>query len=65
VEEDVSWGDGLRIQVHRVHGGHVVTFRHYDRKTDRNNDQHYIINADSDFNQELGKLITMESMRHN
>lgn len=62
-DEDRPWGDGLRINVKRVRGGSVVTFFHYDHKTDRNDDRHYIITDDADFNDELGKLITMESMR--
>ena len=62
-DEDRPWGDGLRINVKRISGGSVVTFFRYDHKTDRNDDRHYIIHEDSDFNSELGKLITMESMR--
>ena len=44
-------------------GGRVVTFRHYDRKTDRNNNRIYVIPDDLDFERELGKMITLESMR--
>jgi hypothetical protein len=62
-DEERPWGDGLRINVKRVRGGSVVTFFHYDHKTDRSDDRHYIITEDADFNDELGKLITMESMR--
>lgn len=61
--EDRPWGDGLRINAKRVNGGSVVTFFRYDHKTDRNDDRHYIITDDADFNAELAKLITMESMR--
>ena len=60
---DESWGDGLRIHVKKVIGGFVVSFRYYDSKTDRHNDRHYLITDDQDFNAELGKTITMESMR--
>ena len=62
-DEDRPWGDGLRLNVKRVSGGSVVTFFRYDHKTDRNDDRHYIITDDADFNSELAKLITMESMR--
>lgn len=62
-DEDRPWGDGLRLNVKRVSGGSVVTFFRYDHKTDRNDDHHYIIVDDADFNAELAKLITMESMR--
>lgn len=61
--EDRPWGDGLRINVKQVMGGSVVTFFCYDRNTDRHDDRHYIITDEADFNTELGKLITMESMR--
>ena len=62
-DEDRPWGDGLKLNVKRVSGGSVVTFFRYDHKTDRNDDRHYIITDDADFNSELAKLITMESMR--
>jgi hypothetical protein len=64
VEEDVTpWNDGLRINVKKMIGGFVVSFRVYDRKTDRTDDRAYIITDEQDFNAELGKMITMESMR--
>jgi hypothetical protein len=60
---DTDWGDGLNIQVHSAHGGKIITFRKYDRKSDRNNTNIYLIPEDKDFERELGKLITLESMR--
>lgn len=60
---DTDWGDGLNINVHAAHGGKIVTFRRYDRKTDRNNHNVYVIPEDHDFERELGKLITLEAMR--
>lgn len=60
---DSDWGDGLNIQVHTAHGGKIITFRKYDRKSDRNNNQVYLIPDDRDFERELGKLITLEAMR--
>jgi hypothetical protein len=62
-DDEEPWGDGLRINVKRIHGGTVVTFYRYDNRTDRSDNRHYIIHEDADFNAELGKLITMESMR--
>ena len=62
-DTEEPWGDGLRINVKRIHGGTVVTFYRYDNRTDRSDNRHYIIHEDADFNAELGKLITMESMR--
>ena len=63
VEESPSWQDGLRMNVKKVIGGFVVSFRTYDRKTDRSDERHYIITDEQNFNAELGKMITMESMR--
>jgi hypothetical protein len=64
VEEDPhSLNDGLRINIKKVIGGSLVTFRHYDRKIDRHEHKTYIITSDQDFNLELGKIITMESLR--
>jgi len=60
---DDSWEDGLRINVKKMIGGFVVSFRCYDRKTDRNNDRHYIITDEQEFEKELGKIITLESMK--
>lgn len=55
--------DGLNIQVRTAIGGKIVSFRHYDPKTDRNYWKTYIIPEDLDFERELGKMITLESMR--
>ena len=62
-QEPMDWEDGLRIHVRKVIGGAVVTFRTYDRRTDQSESRHYIITDEQDFNSELGKIITMESMR--
>ena len=64
IEEDPhELNDGLRINLKKVIGGSLVTFRTYDRKLDRNENKTYIITSDQDFNVELAKIITMESMR--
>lgn len=62
-EEPDVWSDGLRINVRKMIGGYVVSFRTYDRVRDRTEDRNYIITDEQDFNNELGKMITMESMR--
>ncbi len=55
--------NGLRMEVHRAIGGRIVSFRHYDRKTDRSYSKVYVIHDELDFERELGKIITQESMR--
>ena len=44
-------------------GGKIITFRHYDRRKDDTNYRHYVIPDELDFERELGKMITMESIR--
>lgn len=61
--EDIDSDEGLNITVRKAIGGKIVTFRHYDRKTDRNQYKNYVIPDDLDFERELGKMITLESMR--
>lgn len=61
--DEPSWGDGLNINVHKIIGGYVVSFRAYDRAKDRSDSRHYIITDEQDFERELGKMITLESMR--
>jgi hypothetical protein len=61
--EDESWGDGLRINIKKMIGGYVVSFRCYDRVRDRSDERHYIITDTQDFERELGKIITLESMK--
>ena len=63
IEEGVAWGDGLRINVKKIIGGSVVSFRTYDRTKDRTDERHYIITDEQEFDRELGKIITLESMR--
>jgi hypothetical protein len=61
--EDIDSDQGLNITVRNALGGKIVTFRHYDHKTDRHTHRLYVIPEDMDFNTELCKMITMESMR--
>lgn len=55
--------EGLNMQVHKAIGGRIVAFNHYDRKTDRSYRKVYVVHDELDFERELGKIITMESMR--
>lgn len=55
--------DGLTIQVRSAIGGRIVSFRHYDNKLDRRYNKTYIVPQDQDFERELGRMITLESMR--
>ena len=61
--DDIDSEQGLNITVRNALGGKIVTFRTYDHKTDRHNHRLYVIHDELDFERELGKLITLESMR--
>ena len=63
VGREVESDDGLSITVRKAIGGKIVTFRHYDNKTDRHHHRLYVIPEELDFERELGKMITLESMR--
>ena len=60
---DGDWTDGLNIRIHSALGGKIVSFRHHDPKADRFYYKTYVVPEDLDFERELGKMITMESMR--
>ena len=55
---------GLNITVMPAIGGKVITFRHYNRHTDNSQLRHYVIHDELDFERELGKMITLESIRN-
>ena len=63
VNDDVESDTGLNITVRKAIGGKIITFRHYDHKTDRSSNKLYIVPDELDFERELGKMITLESMR--
>jgi hypothetical protein len=60
---DIDSEEGLNITVRKAIGGKIVTFRHYDHKTDRTSHKLYVVPDELDFDKELGKMITLESMR--
>lgn len=60
---DMESDEGLNIIVRAAIGGRIVSFRHYDKQRDRNFWKTYIIPEDQDFEQSLGKIITLESLR--
>ena len=61
---EIDDGDqGLNITVRQALGGKIVSFRHHDVKLDRYFYKTYVVPEDLDFERELGKMITMESMR--
>jgi hypothetical protein len=60
---DQLQSDGMRFVLHRANGGYVIETTKVDRVKDRVHHQMYIITGDADIGNELGKIITMESLR--
>ena len=54
---------GLSIQLFKAIGGRIVVFNNYNEKTDRHVRTTYIITDEQEFEKELGKIITLESLR--
>lgn len=55
--------DPLRINVYKASGGFVVETRKYDRRKDENITSMNIITEDKDLGEELGRIVTMETLR--
>lgn len=53
----------IRFTVSKASGGMVVETNFYDRQRDRSQFGLYIIRDDQDLGTELGKIITMESLK--
>jgi hypothetical protein len=54
---------GLNIQVKSAIGGKIVIFRSYDDRHDRNCYSTYLIPDTERFEESLGKIITMETLK--
>lgn len=55
--------EGMRFTVFKASGGFVIETRTYDRRKDENFNAMYVITENQDLGAELGKIITMESLR--
>ena len=55
--------DCIRFKVFRASGGTVVQTDRYDRKNDRQYNNLHVIVEGQDLGQELGKIITYESLK--
>ncbi|NBR25695.1 MAG: hypothetical protein EBU08_18320, partial [Micrococcales bacterium] len=54
---------GIRFEVYRANGGTVVETRRNDRRTGDSLFELHVISSDQDIGEELGKIITMESLK--
>jgi hypothetical protein len=63
VEESKFNSEGMRLQVYRASGGFVIETRHYNRRKDENMNAMFVITEDQDLGEEIGKIITMETLK--
>lgn len=54
--------NGMNFTVYAATGGKVIEFRTYDPRTDRSNTSLYVITEKEDLGEELGQIITKESL---
>jgi hypothetical protein len=54
---------GIRFQVYKANGGMVVETSMYDRHKDRHHNSLHIITDEQDLGKEIGKIITMETLK--
>jgi hypothetical protein len=54
---------GFRLNVYGASGGTIIETTKYDRKNDDNRHSLHVVTEDKDLGEELGKIITMESLR--
>jgi hypothetical protein len=54
---------GIRITAYKAQGGMVVETNFYDRIKDRSYRTLHIITDDKDLGKEIGKIITMETLK--
>lgn len=57
-------GPGIIFRVCKATGGYVVETSSYDSNTDRSRSNLHIITDEQDMGQEIGKILTMEALRH-
>lgn len=55
---------GINFRVCKATGGFVVETNSYDPNTDRAKSNLHIITDEQDIGQEIGKILTMEALRH-
>jgi hypothetical protein len=63
VEADSLNSNGMRFNLYKASGGFVIETRIYDERNDRNINKLHVITEDQNLGEEIGKIITMESLR--
>ena len=55
--------NNIQFKVYKASGGTIIETSTYDRRTDRHTNGLYIITDEKDLGKEIGKIITMESLK--
>jgi hypothetical protein len=53
----------IRFNVYKASGGTIIETSFYDRHKDRHNTSLHVITDDQDIGKEIGKIITMETLK--
>ena len=60
---NLSSAHPMTLVLHPAEGGTVVEIVNYDIRTDTRDNRLYVVTADQDLGQEIGKIITYEGLR--
>jgi hypothetical protein len=54
---------GMNFTVYKANGGFIIEYHYYDRHRDRSENKLHIVTEDKDLGEELGKIISFETLR--
>ena len=65
VQESIGhdYNNPLRFTISKAHGGMIVSTQRYNSKIDRSEADVYIITEDQDLSTEIGKIVTLASLK--
>ena len=65
VRESIShdYGEPFRFTISKANGGTIISTTRYNRKTDRNDGDVYIITDEQNLSDEVGKIVSMEMLK--
>jgi hypothetical protein len=55
--------NGMNFSVHKANGGFIIEYHYYDKHRDRGEHKLHIVTEDKDLGEELGKIISFETLR--
>jgi hypothetical protein len=54
---------GMNFTVYKANGGFIIEYHYYDKHRDRSENKLHIVTEDKDLGEELGKIISFETLR--